>query len=79
MRNSFCIQATGLYEEKVGFKPVSRICEIFGTDMDPHPQIRTSDKRIRIRLWFRILLCSSVIFKMQTKNYFFLISFAYLS
>jgi hypothetical protein len=41
----------------------------FGTDLDTG--ICTSDKRIRI------LIFSSVIFKMARKNYFFLPSFAY--
>ncbi len=41
----------------------------FGTDPDayPDPEIRTFDKRI----WMRILLFSSVTFKIPTKNYLF--------
>jgi hypothetical protein len=41
----------------------------FGMDLDadPYPRIRTFDQRIRLR----ILLFSSVTFKMPTKNDFF--------
>ncbi len=45
--------------------------------MDPDRRIRTSDKRIRIRLqlWLRILLFSSVTFNMASGKYFCLLLF----